>query len=111
VPDTGCDRRRVICQVTDPGIANNPLKIWAALWTFVTTPGVEPTNNAAERALRGPVIARRLSYGNQSTDREKFTERALPASVRCRLQRRSLHHYLAQLFTAHQHGRALPVLI
>jgi len=90
--------------------ANNLLKIWAALWTFVTTPGVEPTNNAAERALRGPVIARRLSYGNQSDDGETFTERALSASVTCRLQRRSLHHYLSQLFTAHQHGRALPVL-
>jgi len=91
--------------------ANNLLKIWAALWTFVTTPGVEPTNNAAERALRGPVIARRLSYGNQSSDGETFTERALSASVTCRLQRRSLHHYLSQLFTAHQHGRALPALI
>jgi transposase len=91
--------------------ANNLLKIWGALWTFVTTPGVEPTNNAAERALRGPVIARRLSYGNQSDQGVKFTERALSASVTCRLQRRSLHHYLSQLFTAHQHGRALPALI
>jgi transposase len=91
--------------------ANNLLKIWAALWTFVTTPGVQPTNNAAERALRGPVITRRLSYGNQSDQGERFTERALSASVTCRLQRRSLHHYLSQLFTAHQHGRALPALI
>ena len=38
--------------------ARNLLKIWPALWTFVATPGVEPTNNAAERALRGPVIHR-----------------------------------------------------
>jgi transposase len=91
--------------------ANNLLKIWSALWTFVTTPGVTPTNNAAERALRGPVIHRRLSYGNQSDDGERFTERALSASVTCRLQRRSLHHYLSQLFTAHQHGRTLPALI
>lgn len=91
--------------------ANNLLKIWAALWTFVTTPGVTPTNNAAERSLRGPVIHRRLSYGNQSTEGEHFTERALSASVTCRLQKRSLYHYLSQLFTAHQHGRTLPVLI
>ena len=91
--------------------ANNLLKIWPALWTFVTTPGVTPTNNAAERALRGPVIHRRLSYGNQSNEGERFTERVLSASVTCRLQRRSLHHYLSQLFTAHQHGHALPALI
>jgi transposase len=35
--------------------AKNLLKLWPALWTFVTIEGVEPTNNAAERALRGPV--------------------------------------------------------
>jgi transposase len=93
------------------GLANNLLKIWPALWTFVTTKGVTPTNNAAERALRGPVITRRLSYGNQSKDGERFIERALSASVTCRLQDRSIYDYIARLFTAHQHGRALPVLI
>ncbi len=91
--------------------ANNLLKIWPALWTFVTIDGVTPTNNAAERALRGPVIHRKLSHGNQSKEGERFTERSLSASVTCRLQHRSLHTYLTQLFTAHQHGGALPALI
>ena len=91
--------------------ANNLLKIWPALWTFTTTPGVEPTNNAAERALRGPVIHRKLSYGNQSDEGERTTERALSASVTCRLQHRSLYDYLSQLFTAHQRGGALPALL
>ena len=36
--------------------ATNLLKLWPALWTFITIAGVTPTNNAAERALRGPVI-------------------------------------------------------
>ena len=39
--------------------ANNLLKVWPALWTFVTVDGIEPTNNPAERALRGPVIHRK----------------------------------------------------
>ena len=91
--------------------ANNLLKIWPALWTFVTVHGVTPTNNAAERALRGPVIHRKLSHGNQSDDGERFTERSLSASVTCRLQHRSLYTYLTQLFTAHQHGGALPALL
>jgi hypothetical protein len=91
--------------------ANNLLKIWPALWTFTTADGVQPTNNAAERALRGPVIHRKLSYGNQSDDGERTTERALSASVTCRLQHRSLYDYLSQLFTAHQHGGALPALL
>jgi transposase len=92
------------------GFANNLIKIWPALWTFVTVPGVEPTNNAAERALRGPVIYRKLSHGTQSKDGERFIERALSASVTCRLQHRSLYTYLHDLLTAHTRGDPLPTL-
>jgi hypothetical protein len=42
------------------------LAVAQALWTFLAVPGVEPTNNAAERALRQTVIYRKLSYGVQS---------------------------------------------
>jgi transposase len=90
--------------------ANNLLKIWPALWTFVTIEGVEPTNNAAERSLRGPVIQRRLSYGTRTQNGERFIERALSASVTCRLQRRSLYTYLCDLLTAHARGDPLPTL-
>ncbi len=91
--------------------ANNLLKLWPALWTFITVPGVTPTNNAAERALRGPVIHRKLSHGNQSKDGEQFTERSLSASVTCRLQHRILLAYLRDLHTTHQTGGALPALL
>ncbi len=47
------------------GIARNLLKAWPALWTFARHPGVEPTNNHAERALRGAVIYRKLCLGSQ----------------------------------------------
>lgn len=36
------------------------------LFTFLTHPGMPPTNNHAERALRGPVIARKISFGSRS---------------------------------------------
>jgi transposase len=91
--------------------ANNLLKLWPALWTFITFPDVTPTNNAAERALRGPVIHRKLSHGNQSDTGERFTERSLSASVTCRLQHRSLLAYLRELLTANQTGGALPTLL
>jgi transposase len=91
--------------------ANNLLKLWPALWTFIAVPGVTPTNNAAERALRGPVIHRKLSHGNQSDDGERFTERSLSASVTCRLQHRPLLAYLRDLLAAHQTGGALPALL
>jgi transposase len=90
--------------------ANNLLKIWPALWTFVAVEGVEPTNNAAERSLRGPVIHRKLSHGTRSEDGERFVERALSASVTCRLQGRSLFAYLVELLTARSRGQPLPAL-
>jgi transposase len=90
--------------------AKNLIKIWPALWTFVTVESVEPTNNAAERALRGPVIYRKLSHGTQSENGERFIERALSASVTCRLQGRSIFAYIRELITAHAHGDPLPAL-
>jgi transposase len=90
--------------------ANKLLKIWPALWTFVEADGVEPTNNAAERSLRGPVIHRKLSHGTRSHDGERFIERALSASVSCRLQGRSLFAYLVELLTARTRGHPLPTL-
>jgi hypothetical protein len=38
----------------------------AGEWTFLRAEGVEPTNNAAERALRRAVLWRRKSFGTQS---------------------------------------------
>jgi transposase len=90
--------------------ANNLLKIWPALWTFVTIDGVEPTNNPAERALRSPVIHRKLSHGTRSQDGERFAERALSAAATCRQQQRSLFEFLTELITAHNHGDPLPAL-
>jgi len=90
--------------------ANNLLKIWPALFTFVTVEQVEPTNNSAERALRGPVIYRKLSHGTQSDDGERFIERALSVSVTCRLQARSMFAYMRELLAASARGDPLPTL-
>ena len=90
--------------------ANNLLKVWPALWTFTSVEGVEPTNNPAERALRAPVIHRKVSLGTQSNDGERFAERALSAAGTCRLQRRSLFTYLTDLLTAHTRGDPFPAL-
>ena len=92
------------------GLARNLLKIWPALWTFTAHKRVQPTNNHAERALRGAVIARKLSLGSQSTGGERRTERLLSAHTTCRLQRRSLHHYLVDLLAAHARGDPAPLL-
>ncbi len=92
------------------GMARNLLKIWPALWTFADHNAVEPTNNHAERALRGAVIYRKLSLGSQSADGEQRIARLLSAHTTCRLQRRSLHAYLVDLLGAHTRGDQLPLL-
>ena len=90
--------------------ANNLLKIWPALWTFTLIDGIEPTNNPAERALRSPVIHRKVSLGTQSKEGERFAERALSAAATCRKQHRSLFTYLSDLIAAHSRGDPFPAL-
>jgi len=84
--------------------AKNLLKRWPALWTFASIPGIEPTNNQAERGLRGAVIYRKLSLGSQSEQGERAIERLLSASVTCRLQKRSLFAYLSDVLAASIRG-------
>jgi transposase len=90
--------------------ANNLLNRWPALWTFTHTDGVEPTNNHAERGLRGAVIYRKLSLGSQSDQGERTIERLLSASITCRLQKRPLYAYLTDVLTASIRGDPIPAL-
>jgi len=90
--------------------AKNLLKRWPALWSFASVPGVEPTNNHAERGLRGAVILRKLSHGSQSAQGERTIERLLSASVTCRLQGRSLFAYLSEVIAARIRGDPIPLL-
>jgi len=86
------------------------LKIWPGLWTFANRPAVQPTNNHAERCLRGSVIYRKLSLGSQSEHGEQRIARLLSAHTTCRLQRRSLHAYLIDVLTARAAGHPAPLL-
>jgi transposase len=93
------------------GFSKNLLKVWPALWTFTEIAGVEPTNNRAERALRGPVIHRKLSLGSQSDRGERTIERLMSASVTCRIQRRSLFAYLTDALIATARSHPAPSLV
>jgi hypothetical protein len=72
------------------------LKVEPALWTFVRCPGVEPTNNRAERALRPAVIWRRVSLGSQSLAGSQFVSRMLTVVMTLRAQGRSVLDFLVQ---------------
>ncbi len=75
----------------------NILKLERSLWQFVRVGGVEPTNNAAERALRRAVLWRRTSYGTESEAGSRFVERILTAVTTLRQQGRDVLDYLTQL--------------
>jgi transposase len=62
------------------------LRLEPFLWTFVTMPGVEPTNNQAERERRHAVLLRKISGGTDSEVGSRFVERLLTARATCRLQ-------------------------
>lgn len=87
------------------------LKVETALWTFATHPGVEPTNNSAERALRKAVIWRRISYGTQSDTGSLFVERILTVVETCRQQDRNPLDYLRHVVAAHRTGQPVPSLL
>ena len=81
------------------------------LWTFVRYEGVEPTNNAGERALRHAVIWRKLSFGTQSAGGSRFVETMLTVIETCRQQHRNSFEYLAAAVQAHLAGQPTPSLL
>jgi transposase len=80
------------------------------LWTFVDTAGVEPTNNAAERALRPAVIWRKLSFGTQSASGSRFVERMLTVIETARRRGQNAFVWLADAVRAGFAGQPRPVL-
>jgi transposase len=87
------------------------LALWPALWTFVLVEGVEPTNNAAEQALRPAVLWRKGSFGTHSDAGSRFAERILTVSASCRQQGRHLFAFLVAAVTAAHLGRPHPSLL
>jgi transposase len=95
---------------TTAGVCAEILKLEPALWTFARQEGVEPTNNAAERALRPAVIKRKRSFGCHSEAGCRFIERLLSVTQTLRLRQRPVLDYLVDALTAHRHGLPAPAL-
>ncbi|MFM7424389.1 MAG: IS66 family transposase [Elainella sp.] len=87
------------------------LKVESAFWTFVTTPGIEPTNNAAERVLRPAVLWRKNSFGSQSEAGSLFVSRMLTVVTTLRTQNRPVLEYLIEACRAARQGQPAPSLL
>jgi len=89
----------------------NLLALLPAVWQFVVTEGVEPTNNHAERVLRRGVLWRKNAFGCQSEAGCRFVERLLTVVQTRRLQGRSVLRYLHEVLVAHRNGLPSPSLL
>lgn len=87
------------------------LKLKDALWTYVDVPGVDPTNNLAERTIRPYVLWRRVSFGTQSERGNLFVERMMTVSATCRQQERNVLEYVTAAVRAHLQREAIPSLL
>lgn len=87
------------------------LKVEPALWLFVSVAGIEPTNNAAERALRPAVIWRRTSLGTQSELGSQFVARMLTVTLSLRAQQRPVLEYLTAACEAARQNLPAPSLL
>ncbi len=89
----------------------NLLKLFDCLWLFVREEGVEPTNNAAERAIRPAVIWRRTSFGSDSAAGSEFVSRLLTVISSLKAQERNILDFLAESVSASRSGEIPPSLL
>jgi transposase len=83
----------------------------AAYFRFITTPGMEPTNNLAEQAIRFVVIDRRITQGTRSETGRQWNERIWTTVATLTQQGRSILAYLGDAFRAYLHNQPAPALL
>jgi len=93
------------------GTCRDILQRREALWTFVQVEGVEPTKNAAERAIRPGVLWRKGSFGTQSAEGSRFVESMMTVVTPLKQQQRNVLEYLTEACEAALRGDAAPSLL
>ena len=93
------------------GVCASLRGIEAGLYTFASVEGVEPTNNAAERALRHAVCWRKTSGGTDGESGSRFVERVLTVVASCRQQGRDVLAVLTEAVLASRTGATPPSLL
>ncbi len=93
------------------GTCTEILKVEESLWTFARVEGVEPTNNAAERALRHAVLWRAVSHGTRSPRGSRFVATILSVVETCRQQGRNVLEYVTACCRAALDRSPVPSLL
>lgn len=82
-----------------------------AYFAFITTPGMGPTNNVAEQAIRFIVIDRHVTQGTRSARGRRSNERLWTVIATCALQGRSAFHFILKAVSACFRDQKAPSLL
>ena len=93
------------------GVCRAILKVYDALWPFGRVEGVEPTNNAAERAIRPGGLWRKGSFGTQSAQGARFVEAMMTVVATLQQQHRHILAYMTEACQAAYMGLPAPSLL
>jgi transposase len=78
---------------------------------FLTTPGIEPTNNQTEQAIRHIVIDRHITQGTRGQRGQRWCERVWTVIATCRQQSRRVFEFFCNALNAHFQQQAAPSLL
>ena len=111
-------RRKLLATAKHPpwtaaaqNMANRFRQHGEAYFQFITTPGIEPTNNLAEQAIRFIVIDRKVTQGTRGRPGRCWCERIWTTIATCTQQGRSVFDFLEQALHAHFAGQPAPSLL
>jgi transposase len=82
-----------------------------AYFQFITTPGIDPTNNVVEQAMRFVVIDRHITQGTRSACGREICERLWTVMATCALQKRSAFQWIYETISAYFKGLKAPSLV
>lgn len=112
-------REKIIAMALDdvPGtqeaqnIANRFRKHGQAYFQFITTPGIDPTNNTAEQAIRFVVIDRVVTQGTRSERGREWCERIWTVMATCARKGCSAFNFILETVEASFANRPPPSLL
>ena len=93
------------------GTCRNILSHGPAIWRFLETDGIEPTNNLAERLIRTIAIWKKTSFGTQSKAGSLYMEKIMTVVATCKLQGKNILDYLTRTVKCHIEKSSFPSLL
>lgn len=92
-------------------LADRFLDHYREYFRFITTPGVEPTNNFAEQAIRFVAIHRKITQGTRGKPGQEWCERIWTIIATCQQQGRSAFHFIEACIRALFKSQSPPTLV